>query len=142
MRAGCVHCAVLLLAGLVSASARSGGPHWSFRPIERPQVPATGQGPQTRNAIDRFIGARLETAGIGQAPEADRPTLIRRVTLDLIGLPPAPEEVSRFVADDRPDAYEQLVDRLLASPQYGERWTRVWLDLCHYGDSDGHLTDQ
>lgn len=115
--------------------------HWSFQPIERPTVPDASDG-HALSGIDRFIRDRLRQAGITPSPEADRETLIRRVTLDLIGLPPTPEEVDAFLADDHPDAYERLVDRLLASPHYGERWARPWLDLCHYADTDGYLTDQ
>jgi uncharacterized protein DUF1553/uncharacterized protein DUF1549 len=117
-------------------------PHWSFRKITRPTPPRVRQSEWPRNGSDSFVLARLEKENVAPSPEADRVTLIRRVTLDLIGLPPTPEEVEEFVKAESPDAYERLVDRLLASPQYGERWARPWLDLCHYGDSDGHLTDQ
>ena len=91
-----------------------------------------------RNPIDAFILARLEREGIEPSPEADRVTLLRRLSFDLTGLPPTPEEVEAFLADNRPDAYERAVDRLLASPHYGERWARHWLDLAHYADSDGY----
>ncbi|MHC5542908.1 DUF1549 and DUF1553 domain-containing protein, partial [Singulisphaera rosea] len=94
-----------------------------------------------RNPIDRFILAGLERAKLQPAAEADRRTLIRRVTLDLIGLLPSPAEVDGFLADDRPDAYERLVDRLLATPQFGERWARPWLDLARYADSNGYSID-
>ena len=94
-----------------------------------------------RNPIDRFILARLEKEGIAPSPEADRATLIRRLSLDLLGLPPSPQEVDDFVADQSPDAYEKLVDRLLASPHYGERWGRHWLDLARYADSNGYSID-
>lgn len=117
-------------------------PHWSFRPILRARLPAVRQSQWIRNSADAFILARLEQDGLSPSPEASRTTLIRRVSLDLIGLPPTPDEVAGFVTDQSEDAYERLVDRLLASPHYGERWARVWLDLCHYGDTDGHLTDQ
>src|SRR5262245_61444582 len=119
-------------------------PHWSFRKISHPTPPRVRQTDWQRNGIDSFILARLENENVAPSREAEQATLIRRVTLDLIGLPPTPEEVAEFVADaeERPDAFERLVDRLLASPHYGERWARPWLDLCHYGDSDGHLTDQ
>lgn len=117
-------------------------PHWSFRPIVRASIPTVRQTSSLRNPADAFILARLEKDNLAPSPEAHRTTLIRRVTLDLIGLPPTAAEVEAFLADDRSDAYERLVDRLLTSPHYGERWTRVWLDLCHYGDTDGHLTDQ
>ena len=94
-----------------------------------------------RNPIDRFILADLEIVELPHAPEADRVALIRRVTYDLTGLPPTPEEVAAFLDDDRPDAYERLVDRLLASPHYGERWAQHWLDLAHYADSNGFELD-
>jgi mono/diheme cytochrome c family protein len=116
--------------------------HWSFRPIGRPRVPAIrSPQPAIRNPIDAFILARLQKAGVKPSPEADRRTLIRRLSLDLLGLPPRPEEVEAFINDRRPDAYEQLVDRLLASPHYGERWGRHWLDLARYADSDGYEKD-
>lgn len=116
--------------------------HWAFQPLRRPVLPTLKHGKSVRNPIDRFILSRLETKGITPSPETDRATLIRRVTLDLIGLPPTPAEVADFLRDARADAYERLVDRLLASHHYGERWARPWLDLCHYADTDGYLTDQ
>src|SRR5207247_1203304 len=88
-----------------------------------------------RNPIDAFLLASLRRKGLGFAPEASRAVLIRRVTYDLIGLPPAPEEVAAFLADRRPDAYERVVDRLLADPRYGECWARHWLDVAGYADS-------
>lgn len=132
--AGCL----MVSAGRLAADEN----HWSFRPIVRPTIPATRQSHWIRSPVDAFLLARLEQEGLTPSPETHRTTLIRRVTLDLIGLPPTVSEVQDFVADARPDAYERLVDRLLASPHYGERWARAWLDLCHYGDTDGHLTDQ
>jgi mono/diheme cytochrome c family protein len=116
--------------------------HWSFQPITRPALPEI-RNPQSeiRNPIDRFILAELEKKGIAPSPEADRVTLIRRLSLDLIGLPPTPAEVDAFVRDTAPDAYERLVDRLLASPHYGERWGRHWLDLARYADSNGYSID-
>src|SRR4051794_9784259 len=113
------------------------GEWWSFRPAREPDVPAVRDESWPRNAIDRFILARLEVAGIRPAPEADRRTLIRRLAFDLTGLPPSPEEVANFVRDDAPGAYERLVERLLASPAYGERWGRHWLDVARYADSNG-----
>ncbi len=113
---------------------------WSYQPLRKPQVPAAGSG-WARNPIDRFIAARLESEGLKPAPEADRATLIRRLYFDLIGLPPSPEEVQAFVNDESPDAYEKLVNKLLDSPQYGERWARHWLDLVRYADSDGYRVD-
>jgi hypothetical protein len=113
---------------------------WSFRPIRRPPVPAVRHPDRVRTPIDAFLLARLEQQGLSFAPDADRPTLIRRAWFDLLGLPPPPEEVDRFVADRAPDAYERLIDRLLASPQYGERWGRHWLDVAGYADSEGYTS--
>jgi hypothetical protein len=115
--------------------------HWAFRRPTRPLVPQPRSNSWARNEIDSFIMSRLEAEGMQPSPEASRATLIRRLSLDLIGLPPRPEEVSEFVADTRPDAYYRLVDRLLASPHYGEKWARYWLDQARYGDSDGFETD-
>ena len=94
------------------------------------------------NPIDNFILARLDAAGLKPADEATRPVLIRRLTFDLIGLPPTPEEIDAFVTDKSDDAYGRLVERLLASPRYGERWARHWLDLVRYADSDGYRIDE
>lgn len=112
---------------------------WAFQPIRRPAVPQddTLQS-EIRNEIDAFLLARLQKEGLTFTPEADRQTLIRRLSLDLIGLPPTPEEVEQFVSDPAPDAYEHLVERLLASPAYGERWGRHWLDVAGYADSEGY----
>ncbi|GIW87388.1 MAG: hypothetical protein KatS3mg108_1712 [Isosphaeraceae bacterium] len=111
-----------------------------FRAVVRPEVPDKPSGGGS-NPIDRFIEAALAAEGITAVPEADRRTLIRRLTFDLTGLPPTPEEVQRFVADRRPDAYERLVDRLLASPHYGERWGRHWLDVVRYAETHGYERD-
>jgi hypothetical protein len=116
--------------------------HWAFLPVKRPAVPPVSHSAWLRNEIDAFILARLEKERIHPAPEADNTTLIRRLSLDLIGLPPSPTEVEAFVRDERPDAYERLVDRLLASPHYGERWGRHWLDLARYADSNGFEKDR
>jgi hypothetical protein len=115
---------------------------WSLRPLTRPPLPAVRSGGWLRTPIDRFIVSRLEEEGLLPSPEADRVTLIRRLTYDLHGLPPMPEEIDAFVSDHRPDAYERLVDRLLASPRYGERWGRHWLDVVHYGDTHGYDKDK
>ena len=109
---------------------------WSFQSPKRPEVPALGQ-EAVANPIDAFVSERLTKSGLELAGQAPKHELARRVYFDLIGLPPLPEEVDAFVADKRPDAYEQLVDRLLASPAYGERWARYWLDLAGYADSEG-----
>ncbi len=119
----------------------AGSAHWSFQPVVHPAEPAVKNEAWVRNPIDRFILARLEKEGVAPSPEADRPTLIRRLSLDLLGLPPSPREVDDFVADPSPDAYEKLVDRLLESPHYGERWGRRWLDLARYADSNGYSID-
>ncbi len=111
--------------------------HWSFQPVAVASLPEVKRAEWPRNPIDRFILARLEREGLPPSPEADRTTLIRRVSLDLLGLPPSPAEVDEFLADRRPDAYERLVDRLLRSPHYGERWGRHWLDAARYADTNG-----
>ena len=115
--------------------------HWSFEPIARAPIPDVQRRDWAWNEIDRFILHRLEQEGIAPSPAADRVTLIRRLSLDLIGLPPTPVEVESFLDDQEPGAYERLVDRLLASPHFGERWGRHWLDLARYADSDGYLGD-
>lgn len=115
---------------------------WSLRPLTRPTVPPTSTSEGLRSPIDRFVRARLEKEGLTPSPEADRRTLLRRLSFDLLGLPPSPEEVEAFVADERPDAYERVVDRLLASPHFGERWGRHWLDVVHYGDTHGYDKDK
>lgn len=114
---------------------------WSFRPVKRPPVPAVKTTDRVRNEIDAFLLARLESEGLSYSPEADRATLLRRLSFDLLGLPPSPDEVDEFVADASPDAWERLVDRTLASPQYGERWARHWLDVAGYADSEGYTDD-
>src|SRR5262245_2050352 len=116
--------------------------HWAFVPPVRPALPAVKDGAWGKNPIDAFILAGVEGMGLTPAPEADRTTLIRRLTFDLTGLPPTPEEVDAFVKDSRPDAYERLVDRLLRSEHYGERWARVWLDLARFAESDGFKSDK
>ena len=115
--------------------------HWSFRKVERPALPVVKAVAWSRNAIDRFVLARLEADGLKPSPEADRATLIRRVTLDLTGLPPTPQEVDEFLADKRPDAYERLVDRLLTTSQYAERMTVDWLDAARFADTNGYHID-
>ena len=117
--------------------------HWSLQPIRRSLVPPVRlTGEWVRNGTDAFVARRLRAEAIRPAPTASRVTQLRRVTLDLIGLPPEPDEVDQFLNDRRPGAYERAVDRLLASPHFGEKWARSWLDLCHYADTDGYLTDQ
>ena len=127
-------------------SARSAGyDWWSLQPIVRPDVPPLPRrvsGLLPRSPIDRFIRARLDDAGLAASPEADRRTLIRRLTFDLHGLPPTPTDVEQFVRDRAPGAYERLVDRLLAAPAYGERWARHWLDIVRFGESQGFERDK
>ncbi len=114
---------------------------WSFRPLARPSVPNEGDA-WARNEVDRFVAAKLAEHGLRHSAEADRTTLARRLTYDLHGLPPDPATVDAFLADRSPGAYERLVDRLLASPRYGERWGRHWLDVVHYGESHGYDKDK
>ena len=123
----------------VGGSAKS---HWAFERPVRPAVPEVRDKTWPRNPIDRFVLARLEKESLAPSPEADKTTLIRRLSLDLIGLPPTIAEVDEFVADARPDAYDKLVDRLLASPHYGERWARRWLDKARYADTNGYEKDR
>ena len=127
-----------------SAEARRADPKtfWSFQPLKAPEVPRLENDPWPRTPIDRFILARLREEGLVPRPEADRRTLLRRLTFDLIGLPPTPEEMTRFLSDPDPKAYEKEVDRLLALPRYGERWARHWLDVVHYGDTHGFDKDK
>ncbi len=114
--------------------------HWAFLPIREDRPPSVSS-PSVLNPIDQFIAARLQREGMNPSPEADRATLIRRVSLDLLGLLPTPDEIEHFVSDGAPAAYERLVDRLLASPHYGERWGRHWLDQARYADSNGYAID-
>jgi hypothetical protein len=127
-----------------AAAVRTAGPgriadearrFWSFQPVGQPATPEVADPSWPRSDIDRFILSALETRGLGPAPTADKRTLIRRATYDLTGLPPTPEEVAAFLADDAPDAFARVVDRLLASPRYGERWGRHWLDVVRYADA-------
>ena len=114
---------------------------WAFRPLERPPVPETQDPEWGSNPIDAFVRARLGEAGLSPAPVAAKPELVKRLYYDLTGLPPTPEAVAAFVDDPAPDAYEKLVDALLASKHYGEKWGRHWLDLVHYADSNGYERD-
>lgn len=115
--------------------------HWSFHPPTRPRVPVVRYPGWVRNPIDGFILAKLDQEGVVPSPEADRATLIRRLALDLVGLPPEPSQVEEFRADPSPEAYERLTQRLLDSPHFGERWGRHWLDQARYADSDGYEKD-
>ncbi len=133
--------------GTALESGRAAGPagserhHWAFQPPSRPEVPHVRHADRVRTPIDAFLLARLEDKGLTFADDADRLTLLRRACLDLLGLPPTPEEMDAFCADDRPDAYERLITRLLASPRFGERWGRHWLDVVGYTDTVGFDQD-
>jgi hypothetical protein len=125
----------------VTTAKRGGYDWWSLQPLRQPSIPTTDTA-WTRNPIDRFVVAKLAVQGLTHSPAASRRVLIRRLTYDLLGLPPTPEEVADFEADDRPQAYERLVDRLLASPHYGVRWGRHWLDIVRFGESQGFERDK
>ena len=116
--------------------------HWSYQPVLRPEIPIVRDGKWVRNAVDAFVLAKLESRRFAPSPPADRYTLIRRLYLDLLGLPPHPDDVDAFVNDSSPKAYEQLVSKLLMSPHFGERWGRHWLDMARYADSDGYEKDR
>jgi hypothetical protein len=130
-----------IAACLLSIAAEKAD-HWAFKPLVRPAIPHVRDEKWARNPIDAFILARLEQEHLTPSPEADRRTLIRRLSFDLTGLPPTPGEVDQFLADNSPDAYEKQADRLLASPRYGERWARHWLDVVHFGESHGYDKDK
>ncbi|MDB5351728.1 MAG: Protein of unknown function (DUF1553)/Protein of unknown function (DUF1549)/Planctomycete [Planctomycetota bacterium] len=123
-------------------AAKNPRDHWAFNAPVRPVEPKTNDAAWARNPIDRFVLAKLEKEGLKPSPEADMATLLRRASLDLIGLPPSPEEIDKFLNDKSPDAYEKAVDRLLQSPHYGERWAQHWLDAARYADSDGYEKDK
>lgn len=116
--------------------------HWAFVPPEQPQLPEVGDSSWPRNEIDRFILHQLQQADLTPSPTADKYTLVRRVYLDLVGVPPTPEQADAFVNDPHPDAWEHLIDRLLQSERYGERWARLWLDLARYADTNGYEKDR
>ena len=139
---GLIAAAALPSRGATTASAQNDRSHWSFIAPKLPALPAVRNKRWPRNPIDLFILARLEREGITPSPEADRRTLIRRLNLDLTGLPPTPEEARAFADDSSPEAYEHLVDSLLASPHFGERWARHWLDLARYADTSGYQIDR
>ena len=123
------------------AAGSGKAPLWSLQPLRKPQVPQSASR-RVRNPIDAFVAAKLAEKKLTPSAEADAVTLIRRLTYDLHGLPPTWEEIQSFAADHSPEAYEKLVDRLLASPRYGERWGRHWLDVAHYGESHGYDKDK
>ena len=124
------------------AADKAGEDWWSLQPIKRPTVPRMQDASWVQNAIDAFVLAKLQSNKLKPSSEADRRTLIRRLSYDLTGLPPSPAEVRAFLKDKAPNAYERVVARLLASPHYGERWARHWLDVVHYGESHGFEYNQ
>ena len=133
---------LLLATAQVAAAPKASGDqrldHWAYQPTQRPTVPSA----LAKHPVDAFVLARLAAKKLALSPEADRRTLIRRLSFDLLGLPPAPERVAQFINDPNPKAYEQLVDEFLASSHYGERWARHWLDIAHYADTHGFERDQ
>ena len=116
--------------------------HWAYQPVQRPQMPQIQNKDWVRSPIDALVLARMEAKGVKPSKDANRAALIRRATLDAWGMIPTPEQVKAFVEDRSADAYEKLVDRLLSSPHYGERWGRRWLDLTRYADSEGYNQDE
>ncbi|HEX7448051.1 MAG TPA: DUF1549 and DUF1553 domain-containing protein [Pirellulales bacterium] len=141
---GSLSLAAVMLAGGVARAAEPGdkADHWAYRPLAKHAPPKVTGDAQGLNPIDAFVVAGLQARGMAPAPTADRRTLIRRLSFDLLGLPPTPEEVAQFLADESPTAYEALVDRLLASPHYGERWARHWMDVVHFAETHGNDQDR
>ena len=115
---------------------------WSFRPLSKPALPTVKNHSWSTNPIDALIAAKLDEKNLQPNPPADKLTLLRRATLDMTGLPPTQDEIQKFLNDKSPNAWETVVDRLLASPQYGERWARHWLDVARYADSNGFKADE
>ena len=138
MHSGLTRIALTLTCAFAAVGAEASD-HWAFQPVTRPSVPAVSGAAWPSGALDHFVLAKLREYGMQPARRAGRRTLIRRVTLDLTGLPPTPGEVDAFVADDAPGAYRRLVERVLASPRFGERWGRHWLDVARYADTKGYL---
>ena len=125
----------------VDPTARRPSDHWAFQPIVRPTLPSPKNKQLARNPLDLFILAKLQDEGLDPSPTTDRNTLVRRLYLDLLGIPPTIKQINKFVDNNNPAAYEELVDEILASPRYGERWGRHWLDLARYADSNGFTVD-
>ncbi|MBC7965071.1 MAG: DUF1549 domain-containing protein, partial [Fuerstia sp.] len=125
-----------------STDSRAGSDWWSLQPLRSPQPPTTTRPGWTSNPVDAFVDAKLHEAGLAPSIEGDKRTLIRRLSFDLLGLPPTPDEINAFLTDTSDRAYENLVDRILASPHYGERWARHWLDVVRFGESNGFEYDQ
>ena len=151
-RVAIVICGILtgILGVGIAAEPGSGTPdpftpkersHWAFQPVRRPTPPSVSHADLIQSPVDAFLLKSLEASGQTFSPPADRATLLRRVKFDLVGLPPTPDELAEFLADESPDAYEQLVDRLLASPHYGETWGRLWLDVVRFADTAGYNAD-
>src|SRR5262249_39628023 len=124
---------------LPRATTAGAGDHWAFARLSAPPIPSIRNPALAHTTVDTHIIAALESRGLNLNAEASRTTLIRRVSFDLTGLPPTPEEGQRFVQDTAADAYERMVDRFLASPHYGERWGKIWLDAAGYADSNGYF---
>src|SRR5439155_18001571 len=131
----------LALAGPGFAQEEKESRHWAFQPVKKPAVPSVSDLSWVQTPIDGFVLYRLEKIGLKPAPATDRWALLRRTYLDLIGLPPTPEEQRRFLNDPSPTAFERVVDDLLSRPQYGERWARHWLDAVRYAESNGYERD-
>ena len=132
----------LLCSAPMARAATSPTHHWAFGPLRSPPLPTVKNSSWPRTPIDFFVLAKLEEKGLAPTPPADKATLLRRVTFDLHGLPPTPAELQAFLADTSADAFARVVDRLLASPRYGERWARHWLDLARFSESDGFEYDK
>jgi hypothetical protein len=141
MRSAALMLALIALGNLSPADDSSTEKHWAFQPLSHEQISGDTENETFSNPVDAFIFAQLDAAGLTFAPEADKATLLRRVTFDLTGLPPTPDRVVTFLNDSAPDAYERIVDRLLASPRYGERWAQHWLDAARFAESDGFEFD-
>jgi hypothetical protein len=127
---------------LGAAEAPSADPHWAFQPVVRPAIPVGKVSADAANPVDAFIQARLSESGLTPSSEADRGTLIRRLYLVMLGVPPTPEEVTAFLADLQPRAWERWLDRVLVDPRYGERWGRHWLDVIRFAESNGFETNR
>ncbi len=130
---------LIITAVLASVGVADEVRHWAFRSLQGPSLPVVKDGSRVRSPIDRFVQAKLEANGLTLSSEADRPTLIRRVAFDLTGLPPTPSDIAEFVVDPSPVAYERMIERYLASPSYGEKWGKWWLDVAGYADSNGYF---
>jgi hypothetical protein len=137
----CALVALAAVSGRAAAANKELTEHWAFRPAQRPAVPKVHGADRLRTPIDAFVLAQLEPVKLALAPDADRITLLRRAYFDLWGLPPTPEDVDAFLKDDRPDAFERVLDKLLSSSRFGERWARHWLDVAGYADTVGFDID-